>query len=201
MFLCFLMFAYLNREVSFRAIMKLCLVVLAIYVSVIYVSKNFEVNPVILDFIDARFSGDNESSGSFSSRTALYHLALEKYKASNPFKMIFGSGSGSFGYVYTGNDEMMYPHNLFLEILFEYGVVGLSMFLAMILRVLYLNVFTFVEKPRRYLFLIFYFALVVSQISRDITGNCLIFVFYIFIEDSQSFKFKLRKGKFQNEKI
>lgn len=188
----------LDRGISFSLLWRMIAGTVVLGGIVSYVSQNFTIDPLILEFIEARFTGDNESSGSFSTRLALYDLTSKEYYASHPFAMIFGHGSGSFGYIYTGRDEMMYPHNLFLEILFEYGVIGLVLFLVMILRVILLNIFYRIDRPSQFLFFVFYFALIVSQISRDITGNSLIFVFYIFLEEAYSQKFHFKKS-YQNE--
>ena len=47
---------------------------------------------------------------------------------SSPFTLIYGNGIGSFGLLYSGKDEREYPHNLFLEIWFELGVIALVFF-------------------------------------------------------------------------
>ena len=44
----------------------------------------------------------------------------------NPFTFFFGNGIGSFGILYPGNDAYEYPHYVFIEVLFELGIVGLA---------------------------------------------------------------------------
>ena len=46
-----------------------------------------------------------------------------------PWNHIFGKGIGSFGILYTGVDGREYPHNIYLEVLFELGIIGLISFL------------------------------------------------------------------------
>lgn len=41
---------------------------------------------------------------------------------------LFGNGIGSFGILYSGQDIREYPHNIFLEVLFELGIIFLLLF-------------------------------------------------------------------------
>lgn len=41
---------------------------------------------------------------------------------------LFGNGIGSFGILYSGEDVREYPHNIFLEVLFELGIFALLLF-------------------------------------------------------------------------
>lgn len=61
---------------------------------------------------------------SFDSRNDGYYIAWQLF-LNNP---IFGAGFGSFGQKI--NDQSLYPHNFILEILSEFGVVGLLIFFA-----------------------------------------------------------------------
>lgn len=45
----------------------------------------------------------------------------------------FGNGISSFGRLYQGIDENLYPHNLFAEVYFEYGVIGALGLLAVVI--------------------------------------------------------------------
>lgn len=49
---------------------------------------------------------------------------------------IFGYGIGSYGFEYTGIDQRLYPHNVFIEIWFELGLLPLILFLVFNLIVL-----------------------------------------------------------------
>jgi O-antigen ligase len=53
-----------------------------------------------------------------------WHLWLEQ--------PIFGSGVGSFPVRFNGRDELNYPHNLILEVLLEFGLVGLLLLAAVV---------------------------------------------------------------------
>lgn len=194
MIVSFVLFFLLKLRLSFKAFIKIIAGVLFLVLAATIIISRVEFSPIIYDFIEARFLGDSEASSSFSSRTELYELTVNEFAKANPFCIIFGNGSGSFGYLFTGKDEMMYPHNIFLEILYEYGFIGLFLFAAILFRVIFLNITTDLGLPSKLFFLLFYFALAVSFVSRDLTGNCLIFVCYIFIEELQQTKFRITKS-------
>ena len=82
-----------------------------------------------------------------------------------------GYGIGSFGLLSWGEDVRFYPHNIFLEVALEMGVVGFFFFSVLILigfKSFYKNNLFF------YLFLI---SLVNAQLSGDLVGNNYIFIF------------------------
>ena len=45
----------------------------------------------------------------------------------------FGHGCGSFGYYFTGEDVVLYPHNIIMEIIFEFGLLGLTIFVLFLI--------------------------------------------------------------------
>jgi len=78
-----------------------------------------------------RFSVLVESGGgnSVQARIDRFSAAIEMWQ--NNF--ILGNGFGSFGEYYTSGVVSDYPHNLFLELLSELGVVGFFIFLALLI--------------------------------------------------------------------
>lgn len=62
------------------------------------------------------------ASGSAVKRLAFYRETL----AAIPNHLFLGGGIGSWSVFYYGADERGYPHNLFLEVAFEEGLLGLS---------------------------------------------------------------------------
>lgn len=50
----------------------------------------------------------------------------------NAGNFLFGRGIGSFGILYEGVDERLYPHNVVLEIWFELGFVGAALFILLL---------------------------------------------------------------------
>lgn len=51
------------------------------------------------------------------------------------FQLFLGRGLGSYGYYIYGLDSREYPHNIFLELWFELGVVGILFFLIFIVSI------------------------------------------------------------------
>ena len=68
------------------------------------------------------------SSGSAGKRVDFYRATL----AALLNQPLIGTGIGSWSTFYFGNDQRNYPHNLFLEIAFEQGLVGLAAFLTLL---------------------------------------------------------------------
>jgi len=57
-------------------------------------------------------------------------IASWEFITNNP---LLGYGLGSYGIITTGNDIRAYPHNIFLEIWFEIGLMGLLFFTSFVL--------------------------------------------------------------------
>lgn len=114
------------------------------------------------------------NSDSYIFDTDFYSLherfgIFSKLLADHDWKYFLGYGLGSFGVVFTGNDVNFYPHNVFIEIFFEMGIIGLSLFTL----VLYFFCKRFAGGVISYL-TIYYFIL--SLTSGDIPGNNVFFV-------------------------
>jgi hypothetical protein len=80
------------------------------------------------------------------------------------FNYIKGAGIGSFAFLISGEDIRYYPHNVFLEIFFENGIVGILLF--SILLFLFFRSF----KPNMINLLCLYF-FISSLVSGDLPGN------------------------------
>ena len=84
-----------------------------------------------------RFEEGYAEGNLLNGRNELYDLALKIWK-NNP---IFGSGWGAFSYIYKLNyhwDNLEYldVHNVYLQLLCECGVIGLSFFLIIVIFIL-----------------------------------------------------------------
>lgn len=121
-----------------------------------------------------------ETSGGTSAegRIERYQIAYEVWK-NNP---ILGTGIGSFPIHYKGIDIVDYPHNIFLELLSEMGLVGLLLFTILILY----PVLNLVRNRNRLVFLnpenltvlfCFLFLFLNANITGDINDNRLLFTF------------------------
>ncbi|MGB5692810.1 MAG: O-antigen ligase family protein [Flavobacteriaceae bacterium] len=91
-----------------------------------------------------------------------------------PWKFIFGEGIGSFGILYTGVDGREYPHNIYLEVLFELGLLGLIPFL-------FFTIIPFWYKRNAFFqaFMLYFFLNALK--SGDLTSIWTLFLSYGFI--------------------
>lgn len=75
-----------------------------------------------IDFVLQRYSGEN--LGSFDTRYETYNIAVDGYLKSDLFGILFGNGVGDFSVLHYGRDMRDYPHNIFIESLYETGFIG-----------------------------------------------------------------------------
>lgn len=114
-------------------------------------------------------------SNSFNSRGRLFHEAWDFFVYGDFFSILFGSGSGNFGAQTLGTDDRAYPHNLFFEVLYELGIVGLVLLMIFLINVL--AGFKKWSKDRVSIFLLgmFIYTFLNSMVSDDLIGNFLFF--------------------------
>ena len=80
--------------------------------------------------IIVRFQENNLNTA--GSRTVIWYRILNALSQRNFFSLLFGTGATSSWYVYTVVYAIRSPHNNYLELFFDYGFFGLSMFLGFI---------------------------------------------------------------------
>ncbi len=80
-----------------------------------------------------------------------------------------GNGIGSFGPIILGLDEVHYPHNIFIELIFELGIFGLFHSIV----ILYYISFSYKYSIFGYI-AIYYF--INSQFSGDLAGNSSLYI-------------------------
>lgn len=103
---------------------------------------------------------------SISARIQSYMVAIELIKEN-----YFGIGFGEFGFYYFGENIYYYPHNIFLEIFSELGILGFALFLVLIY-------FVFKSRAKKNIFYyLFIMALINAQFSGDLVGNSNVFVY------------------------
>lgn len=105
--------------------------------------------------------------------------------------IVQGYGFGSFGIEYTGYDIRSYPHNIILEILFELGLIGLTiyvLYIFLIIKKLYSDKDTLSIALFIYLFLN-------SLKSLSLTDSRIMFAFFTIILIS-----KYKKNNYVEEK-
>ena len=105
------------------------------------------------------------------------------YLQENTEKLIFGVGLGGFSYIITNRDIISYPHNIFVEIILELGLLGLILFILPFLFLL--NDFILTKNKineNEYSQITFWIILTVlfllnAQVSGDINDNRLLWFF------------------------
>jgi hypothetical protein len=135
---------------------------------------------MILDYVLNRFFGDS-SSNSVSSRLDMYFLAINGVSNFGFWDFLFGKGTGSFGYLYSGKDEIMYPHNIIIEALYELGILFTVTFFSILLVLLFRTFIVALNEPSNkvasFSFLFGCLAFVSSMFTGDLASNLLIYLF------------------------
>jgi O-antigen ligase len=109
-----------------------------------------------------------------------------------------GEGTGNFGFILFGFDSNGYPHNIFVELFYENGIIGLLLFLSLLFSTLWRSVHIN-NRIKRVLFTVsILFFLFASMTSGDITGNPFLFIFivyanYCYLDSYNSNKFLISK--------
>ena len=113
----------------------------------IYINNQKKINTLV-SFTVGRVSllfpkdGNIDKMGeSVTVRVDHFKKSIDLFNA-DFFKSIFGYGIGSYGVITKGIDERSYPHNIFLEIIVELGLIGFIIFLYY----LYYNFFSIKNK-------------------------------------------------------
>ena len=112
-----------------------------------------------------------------NDRPSLFKMALEDIDEKS---LILGKGTGNFGYLITSQDVKQYPHNIFVEILYENGLLGLLFFLFLLIKALFRNKREYFISTNSYLIITVYYFLLNAQVTGDFDVNSALFVFLIF---------------------
>jgi O-antigen ligase len=121
------------------------------------------------------FLWSEDPGGTAGMRLAYYKAALKGFEE----KPFLGWGTGAWPLYYWHEDKKTYPHNIFLEIAFEQGLVGLLSLLAF-LGAVFRRLFRFLNSEDgrfTFLFPVVLFSLSVTCFSGDITAKALWFWF------------------------
>ena len=105
------------------------IVIVSILVFVIY-SYNSQYIDVLFERTFSRFMVLSENDSSNKSAIARIEFLEVSFHHifKNPIVFLFGNGIGSFGILVFNEDIRAYPHNIFLEIFFELGFLGILIF-------------------------------------------------------------------------
>lgn len=118
-------FFYRNRKLSFKSVGIFAGLLVALYW---FVTNNSEVINKIL----FRFQGIKDDSG--SGRTDLYDILLSSFEKSSLWNQMFGHGYRSAISVLNG----VPAHNDFLEILYDFGIVPLVIYVIILIKFVFL---------------------------------------------------------------
>lgn len=114
-------------------------------------------------------------------------IIVQKVLNYNLDNIFLGYGLGSFGILIHNDDSISYPHNIFLEILFENGLIGIILFLVLFYFVLKKNEINLLSLLICY----FFFN---SLVSGDLTSNNQLFLAIIIFDNiSRNKKINLNK--------
>lgn len=128
-----------------------------------------------------RFRALQEDNGgaSVSARTDRYIEAIGVFREN----LFIGNGFGSFGERYTGGSRHDYPHNLFLELASELGVVGIFIFGLLLIvafsRFIRLGKFKIARNNNLYITVLITFLVIFinAMVSGDINDNRIMLTF------------------------
>ncbi len=136
----------------------------------------------VINFGLSRFTTLLDPSVDRSTRGRIERLEYTiDYMLEAPWKFLFGEGIGSFGILYTGVDGREYPHNIYLEVLFELGLMGLIPFL------LFTTIPFWYRRNAFYQALMLYFFLNALK-SGDLTSIWMLFLTYGLVVFNPKFK-------------
>lgn len=143
-------------------------------------------------FLSQRFFN---SENSYSTRVDRYDVALDAINDSANFDfltLLFGAGVGNYSFQFEGRDFPSFPHNIFLEILYELGFMGLFLFIILVfippISVIKLGL----SNEFKFLISFWIFMFINSLFSGDISHNFLLFGFSILLLNGNTKYHKLK---------
>ena len=178
LFMTFLISSFFFKRVAFYYML---------IISTVIYSFNYILSSYLpYDFLIQRYN--ISGSGSVSSRLYVYKITLDAYSNFDFLGLLFGAGTGSFAFHFGGHDVRHYPHNVFVEILYEGGMVGATLYLVCLfvpifaaIRLFNLGQYARLNKVNSELiaisFTLYLYSIFVAQTTGDIGSNWLISFF------------------------
>jgi O-antigen ligase len=188
MFLCIIIFIFIiSLKVDMKRKMKIFLIsvisIMLLIMLIILLPNEFIINSTIYNRLLLFF--DENKGSSVDVRTEMISYALSNFK-NHIFR---GYGIGSFQLF--NSLSIMYPHNIFAEVAFEMGLLGLiPLVLTIVIPHLYLIRFMFIKRKSIIkgkltivsgVYTAFIFAIYTAQISGDIFDNRWIWFYAILL--------------------
>ena len=157
---------------SLSQIIRICL--LAIITITFIILNPIGINVESVERVFSAFnslSNFTTSDGSTQERLLEWKMSLNAWFDS-PF---LGCGTGCFGYLWFRRDQPMYPHNLFLEVLSENGLIGLLFFITWINQVIP-NRHIWSNIDVKFALSVFLYAIITGLTSLDMPNQFLLFI-------------------------
>lgn len=161
--------------------------VIALFITIILVVAGQELFPTLALRYQILLTDVGDSA---ATRLSFYQAAFYQW-AESP---IWGGGTGQFSVAVTGEDIRLYPHNIFLELAAETGLLGVLIFTALVCHsfikgLLCLNKCEGSFRiSSRYLLVACFFALVNAMVSGDINDNRMLFGFIALLGVTNRFE-------------
>lgn len=133
---------YKNDKKKLKLLLQICFFVFCMIIIYELVVK-YTGNDVIEKLFEIQKDGG-------SGRNEVYTLTLEKFKESNLAHQLFGIGFNGVRYTYDINiaGDILSAHNDFIEILVDYGILGLVFYIFFIVRII--KIFFILEKSNSF---------------------------------------------------
>jgi O-antigen ligase len=143
---------------------------------------------------------EGTSGGSAGKRLNFYRATLNAI----PDHLLLGAGVGSWATFYWGSDSRNYPHDLFLEIAFEQGLLGLAAFVVFLLLVA-AAIFRLLRESRSHflaLGLMVLYCVLVGMFSGDLDDNRVLFLWIgVTLATCSTVRLQLRVRRFPRRLI
>jgi len=124
-----------------------------------------------VNFIEHRMSHGDVTA---NARLYYYKMAINESRGD---KLFIGSGLGDFGYLVFGKDARYYPHNIELEVIYEFGLIG---FLLFFMPIIILGIYVINNRLQfwdYYFLCCFLFFFINSQFSGNMRPASIVFLF------------------------
>ena len=137
---CMLMAVCMIMLISRGSILALCVALLYYFRKKFFSLKSVAVLIVIvgilltfyyaglLDGVIMRFMSEDLASG--SGRTEIWETGIKTFFAKDNWTILFGAGEGQAAKMVFLDGKYWSPHNNYLEVLYNYGIIGLILFIA-----------------------------------------------------------------------
>jgi len=135
----------MDKNISFKKILFVCFLIISILAICFLIFKKADVEGFGVKRIIPNMVSDQSS---MQIRIQYYRDAIENFMQ----KPLIGAGVGMFSYEH--GSKGAYPHNIFLEIAAEYGLIGIIIFCPFLIYLFYLALKLIKNIPLGNLFLI-----------------------------------------------